>query len=136
MNSEQKDLIQYRLEQAEESILSARLLLGEGLLRPCVSRAYYAMFYSVLDLLVLTKSSTSKHSGVITMFDVNYILTGMLDKELSRWIHEAHLLRLRADYREMFKVSKVKATAVLNNATTFVTTIKHYLSELHNGKKE
>ena len=41
-------LVAYRLEQADESIEAASTLLDKKLIRPCVNRAYYAMFYAVL----------------------------------------------------------------------------------------
>ena len=39
-------LVTYRLEQADESLEAARILLGNNLIRPSVNRAYYAMFYA------------------------------------------------------------------------------------------
>ena len=44
-------LVAYRLEQAEESLDAARILLDKTLNRSAVNRAYYAMFYAVLALL-------------------------------------------------------------------------------------
>ena len=34
-------LVTYRLEQADESLEAARILLGNNLIRPSVNRAYY-----------------------------------------------------------------------------------------------
>lgn len=39
-----KALVEYRLAQAEESLKASRVLIEEGLFRPSVNRAYYAMF--------------------------------------------------------------------------------------------
>jgi uncharacterized protein (UPF0332 family) len=50
-------------------VKDARLLLGEGSLRASVNRSYYAMFYSVLALLASRQEETSKHSGVIALFN-------------------------------------------------------------------
>ena len=52
-------LVTYRLEQANESLEAARILLDKNLIRPSVNRAYYAMFYAVLALLA---SEDSAHS--------------------------------------------------------------------------
>jgi len=51
-----KALMTYRLEQADESLKAAELLLQGKLLRPSVNRAYYAMFYAVLALLASKKN--------------------------------------------------------------------------------
>ena len=68
-----KALVAYRLEQADESLEAARTLLNKKLIRPCVNRAYYAMFYAVLALLVPGKKETSKHSGAIALFDRDFV---------------------------------------------------------------
>jgi len=51
-------LVEYRLEQADESLKAAETLLKEGLLGSAVNRAYYAMFYSVLALLAIDARSS------------------------------------------------------------------------------
>ena len=63
MSETREALIQYRLEQADESLESAQILLVSKKFRPSVSRSYYAMFYSVLALLVKESLRISKHTG-------------------------------------------------------------------------
>ena len=91
-------LVACRLEQADESIEAARTLLDKKLLRPSVNRAYYAMFYAVLALLARGKKETSKHSGVIALFDRDFVKQGIFKKDCSRWLHDAFDLRQRSDY--------------------------------------
>ena len=119
MYERQKELILYRFEQADESLQSAELLFSNDKYRPAVNRAYYAMFYSVLALLVTEDHSISKHSGVISIFDREYVKRGIFDKSLSKWLHESFDLRQRADYTEMFFVSKERADELIKNAGIF-----------------
>ncbi len=46
-----EDLVRYRIEQAQETLREAELLLGAAALRGAINRAYYAMFYALLALL-------------------------------------------------------------------------------------
>jgi uncharacterized protein (UPF0332 family) len=69
MTENTRILVNYRLEQAIESLEAAKVLLEKGLLRPSVNRSYYAMFYAVLALLTVKRKETSKHSGAISIFD-------------------------------------------------------------------
>ena len=71
-----KALLMYRLEQAKEALESAELLYNHEKYRSAISRAYYAMFYAVLALLANQTSKTSKHSGVISKFDRDFVKTG------------------------------------------------------------
>ena len=68
-----RERVNYRIEQAEESLEAARLLHEKALERPSLNRAYYAMFYAVLALLATQKRETSKHSGAIALFDLEYV---------------------------------------------------------------
>lgn len=129
MNEYQKELIRYRLEQAEESLQSAELLYHNQKYRPSVNRAYYTMFYSVLALFVTENHSISKHSGIISIFDREYIKTEIFSRDMSRWLHEAFDLRQRADYTEMFSVSNERAGELIANAGAFLTEIRKYLKE-------
>lgn len=73
-----QSLVTYRLEQADESLNAARILLEKGLIRPSVNRAYYAIFYAVLALLATHKQETSRHSGAISIFDKEFVKDGNL----------------------------------------------------------
>ena len=127
MKEEQTALIEYRLEQADESIDSAQLLLDHKKYRPSVSRSYYAMFYAVQALLIGKELITSKHSGAISLFNREFVKKNIFDKEFSRWLQEAFDLRQRADYREMFTVSAERAKLILDNARIFVMEIRKNL---------
>jgi uncharacterized protein (UPF0332 family) len=83
MNESSEALIQYRLEQADESLESAQVLLESKKLRPSVSRSYYAMFYAVLALLVKEGLRISKHTGAISIFNREFVKKGIFDKQLS-----------------------------------------------------
>ena len=122
-------LINYRLEQADESLEAARTLLDKKLIRPSVNRAYYAMFYAVLALLARGKQETSKHSGAIALFDKDFVKQGIFKKDFSRWLHDAFDLRQRSDYAAQYHVSRQEAERTLTNAESFVDEVKKVLSK-------
>ena len=100
-----KELVTYRLEQADESLEAARTLLKKGLISPTINRAYYAMFYAVLALLVLEKKETSKHGGAIALFDrdfVKKVKRGQADNTYSAYLSTAR----EGDYEERERKSK------------------------------
>ena len=79
-------LMSYRLKQAEETIQDAEAMLKVRISsRSIVNRAYYAMFYAVLALFLKENINlkTSKHSGVISIFDRELILSGKIEKRFS-----------------------------------------------------
>ncbi len=120
--------ITYRLSQAQESLKEAEVLFQSDLFRGAVNRAYYAMFYTVLALTVLNEKVISKHSGLIAYFDVEYIKTGALPKELSKMLHLAFDRRQSADYGEVWAVDQVEASEALRNAREFVSKVTELIT--------
>ena len=123
-------LVAYRLEQADESLDAARILLDRTLDRSAVNRAYYAMFYAVLALLATRKRETSKHGGAISLFDKEFVKPGTFTKDFSRWLHDAFDLRQRSDYVRDFKVTREEAEETLEHAVFFVEEVKASLGKM------
>ncbi len=71
-----RSLVTYRLQQADECLDAARVLLEKRLNRPVVNRAYYAMFYAGLGLLATRMLGSSKHAGVLSLFGQHFVKTG------------------------------------------------------------
>jgi len=121
-------LIKYRLEEAENSIKEAEVLLREGMsLRSVMNRLYYAMFYAVLALLQEKELGTSKHYGAISLFDREFIKSGIFDKELSKTLHRAFELRQKGDYMEQAEVTRNDVDEMFPKTKDFVDKVKEYL---------
>ena len=121
-------LIQYRLNEADDSIKEAAVLLREGMsMRAVMNRLYYAMFYAVLALLQKKQIATSKHSGVISHFDREFVKKGIFDKELSKSLHRAFDLRQKGDYMEEVEVMKEDVDEMVPKVADFVSKIKDHL---------
>ncbi len=73
------NLMKYRLDTAKEKLESAKILLDAGKYRDSIGRSYYAIFTAVRAVLAYDKVDFSKHSGVISYFQKEYIKTGRLD---------------------------------------------------------
>jgi len=86
--TDKQALCAYRLAQAEETLLDARKMLQNNLSpRSIINRAYYAMFYAVLALFLKADINlkTSKHTGVISIFDKEFVHAGKLISVIRRY---------------------------------------------------
>ena len=122
-------LVRSRLEQADDALNAARILLEQHSDRAAVNRAYYAMFYAVLALLALRKQETSKHTGAISLFDREFVKPGVFSRDLSQWLHRAFRQRLAVDYAPLRTVSNEEAQQILNEARTFVAQVREHLAQ-------
>ena len=73
-------LVQCRMEQAQEALEAAKLLLRANMCRQSAGLAYYAMFYAVTALLALRQLGTSKHAGALALFDREFVKKSVLGK--------------------------------------------------------
>jgi uncharacterized protein (UPF0332 family) len=121
-------LIRYRLHQAQVALDDAKFLLdGNRSPQSILNRSYYAMFYAALALLQKIGKVPSKHSGVISLFDTEFVMKGVFPQELSRDFHKAFELRQVSDYKVIEPWSKEKAEETCNKAVRFVEAVKKYL---------
>ncbi len=128
-------LIQHRLEQAEESLEDAKVLLDAGRSpRSIINRSYYAMFYAVLALLQKIGKVPHKHSGAISLFDTEFVLKDLFSKELSRDLHDIFNLRQVSDYQVIQQVTSKDAETALKRAEEFVEAVRKHLMPENNKK--
>ncbi len=120
-------MVQYRMQQAQETIHEAEVLIGASAWRGAINRAYYAMFYAVLALAVIKQVDASKHSGAISFFDREYVKSGIFPKELSRSLHFAFERRQMHDYGEIARADQSESEETLADAKVFVAAIEDYL---------
>lgn len=121
------ELMKYRLNSAKEHLDSAKILLEHNRYKDSVGRSYYAMFASVRALLALEGIDYSKHAGVISYFQKEYIKTGKLDKKYSKYISQAFQVRNNTDYADFFLVSQDDAKEQYEKALEFYEMIDQYL---------
>lgn len=92
-----------------------------------INRSYYAMFYATLALLQNIGKAPSKHAGVISLFDTEFVIKGMFSRELSKDFHQAFELRQESDYKVMVACSPEKAQDIWERAARFVDAVVEYL---------
>jgi hypothetical protein len=126
----QAKLALHRLQQADESLEEARFLYeGRKSARSIINRAYYSMFYSILALLIYEPFSSSKHSGVISYFNRNFIKAGIFSERLGRGVNKAFDLRQRCDYREQVNLTTEEVEPFLDLSREFIDSIRQYLKD-------
>ena len=86
------------------------------------------MFYAIHVLIVQNQAKVSKHSGVISYFDREYVKTGIIDKKFSKWLHRLFDLRQGADYGDVFEPTEEQCRQALDEAAGFVRQIREHFS--------
>ena len=129
MDKELWNLSQYRMEQAERCIRSAKVLVADEDYKGAANRSYYAIFHCMRSILALEGKDFSKHSAVAAYFRKEYIKTGIFDIELSDIIKEAFDVRSDSDYDDYYLISKEDVLEQIEHAQIFYQKTKEYLEK-------
>lgn len=117
------------IERARKYLKSSNTLLKEEDFESSVSRAYYAMFYSVEALLLTKNLSFSSHKGAISAFGEHFVKTGIFTKDTSRELNNAFEKRQLGDYEYTFVISRGEAEEISEKGKGFVEKVANYLKE-------
>ncbi|MFZ3135822.1 MAG: HEPN domain-containing protein [Thermodesulfovibrionales bacterium] len=126
--TDKETLFSYRFQQSEETLSEAKKMLEDSFSpRSIINRSYYSMFYALLALFLKTgiNTKTSKHIGVISLFDKEFVKTGKIDKHYSTILHETFDARQEGDYKEFIELS-------LEDASHFVKLAEEFLEGIRN----
>jgi hypothetical protein len=118
-----KEVVQYWIEKANDSISAAEDELKAGRFSFTVNRIYYACFYIVSAVLLQRKLKFTKHSGVRTAFHQHLVKTGQVSREQGQLYDELFEARLRGDYIELVHFEKQEIEEWLKQASEFVKAV-------------
>lgn len=124
---DRRNLVLYRLEQADETIQDVKLLIENDRFRSAVNRIYYGMFYSLLALGLASEFETSKHAQLIGWFNKEFINRGFIDSKYGKIINKAFNRRTKGDYDTYVEFEKEIVIEMLEEMVDFISTIKSYL---------
>lgn len=123
MTEGREDLIRYKLSRAEETLAEARVMLQTSHPYGAANRIYYACFYAVTALLLTRNLSSSKHSGVIALFNRHFVKPGLISVDMGKFYSRMFDNRLESDYADWVEVKKQDVQEELVYAEEFVKTI-------------
>lgn len=117
--------------QAEERLGAARELLRLGFNNDAISRAYYAMFSSLMLLFYVKGRSFSKHKGLITAFHRDFVKTGIFPEHFGKEVSDAFRKRQESDYNASVSYGKTEAAEKIRAAEHLLKRIIEYIKTEH-----
>jgi len=129
MNKEQANevLIKLWLEKADDALGSAKLELAAGHLSFSVNRLYYCCFYAVTALLLKDGKQFARHSAVMSEFNKNYVKTGKVNAEWSKFYQKLFDDRQEGDYIPTAAFEHSEITERIKQAETFLKIIRELI---------
>lgn len=94
-----------------------------------MNRLYYACFYAVSSLLAKHSFSTSRHSGVRSFFNANFVKTGLVTKTIARIYNDLFERRQEGDYEDFLVFEASDVNRWIGGAELFVTAITELIKK-------
>ena len=129
MTPESQALINLRLEQANESLAEARLLVERSMCLGALDRIYFTMFYCACALLATREFGPSRDGNIAGKFQREFVKTGLIPQEIGERFKRATQLHHDADLGAQTPPAANRLRELLTDAATFLTTTKLFLAK-------
>lgn len=129
MDHKAVDLSAYRLNNAEETLDTAKLCMEHKRYKDTINRCYYAAFYAVKAVLALEEVDFKRHKDAIAYFNKNYIATEVFDREIGKLLGRLKRKRETSDYDDFYIASAEEAKEEYEAAQQIVGSIQKFLSD-------
>lgn len=122
------DLSKWRLEKAKATFRDGEELESLGSYHSAINRYYYAAFHAVRALLATKGLDSSKHTGVISYFNREFVKGGLVDKTSSKALSDLFRLRSNADYDDFKTFSQEDCVTAKEQARGIIHEIASILN--------
>jgi uncharacterized protein (UPF0332 family) len=95
-----------------------------------VNRFYYAAFYAARSLLALRELDSSRHSGVISLFQKHFVKPGLITTDKAKALPRAFEKRQKSDYGDFSTVTRKEAKAVRAEVSGFIEECEQVIERL------
>ena len=130
MKPEIKKLATHRLSRAKEAFAEGDYLLTKKAFMGAVNRFYYAGFYAARALLAIQELDSSRHSGVISLFQKHFVKSGLVSAENAKALPRAFEKRQKSDYGDFSTITSAEAKSVRAEVKNFLQECEHVLARI------
>lgn len=129
VDNKSSDLSIYRMQNALETLDTAKLCLDNKKYKDTINRCYYAAFYAVKAVLALEQKDFKRHKDAVAYFNQNYVATGIFQRETGKLLGRLKRKRESSDYDDFFIASYDEAMEQYEAAEIIVIDVRNYLHE-------
>lgn len=129
LNSEERRaVVSLEYEKAINTFDNILPLVANSMWDFVANRLYYTVFHATLALLVNDGHKTSTHRGVVALFGMHYIKTGIFPTEYGKMYSRLQTMRDEADYNCSFKATQEDVEPYIEQVQNFLAKVRDRLS--------
>jgi len=132
---ERKAIVEFRIEKAIRAFNEAKGVIKLGYLETIANRLYYAAYNAVSALLIANGDTAQTHSGVIHLFGLRFIKTGVLSSDMGKLFHSLFTMRQTGDYDDTYGLTEDDVIPSVEPTGKFIDEVTTLAKELLNKDK-
>lgn len=101
-----------------------------------INRSYYSIFFAMRSIVSLAELDSSKHYGILSLFDRYFVKSKIFGKEYSAIAHTAFDIRQDSDYEDFYSPSLEEASDQYQNAEKFIKAVDQKRKQIIDGELE
>ncbi|GHT20384.1 DNA-binding protein [Bacteroidia bacterium] len=123
-DTERKAVIALRLENAQQTLQEAKLLMDNAYWNAAINRMYYACYYAVSALLIKNGIQAQTHTGVRQMLGLHFVKTNLLSSQNNAFYSDLFAKRHSGDYDVYIYFDKDVTVGLYPQSIEFITAIE------------
>jgi len=131
------ELALWRIEKADTTFEEGEISFENHFYEGAVNRFYYASFHAARSLLATKGLDAPKHKGIISLFNREFVKTGLMSIQSSKTIKKLFDMRTVADYRDFATFTEEQVREARDDVRALIDEAISFLQrEMQKGKTE
>jgi uncharacterized protein (UPF0332 family) len=128
-NEERRIMVELELERAEKIVEQFETLREQQYWDTLVNRMYYAAFHAVCALLIHNAMNVHTHRGALSIFNKEFVRTGVFTADEGHLFSKLEGLRERGDYNCFVDATEDEIVPLVEPLLAFIKKIKTKVCE-------
>ena len=125
-----RDLSIYRMQNAKDTLDTAKICREYKRYKDSINRCYYAAFYAIKAVLALEGKDFKRHKDAVGYFNQTYVATGKFSRDFGKRLGRLKRKREVSDYDDFYVASNEEAIEQYESAELIVNQVERYLIKM------
>ena len=105
-DSDRQLMVDLQLEKAHKFLQQADEMCRQEYWDIAANRYYYACYHAVQALFIKNELVAHTHDGLLTLFGLHFVKTGIIDSESGAFLSRMEQLREKGDYNCFYSITE------------------------------
>lgn len=125
-----RDLSIYRMQNAKDTLDTAKICREYKRYKDSINRCYYAAFYAIKAVLALEGKDFKRHKDAVGYFNQTYVATGKFSRDFGKRLGRLKRKLEVSDYDDFYVASNEEAIEQYESAELIVNQVERYLMKM------